>query len=104
MGARIKNDDVDTLERYLERRGLSFSQWVNEKIGEIGKIDSEASEGASEGILDIMGLDAEEYEDLGNIIKLSGGDMRTFFRDLYDKLDDYRIELEGGRIKLFNKE
>lgn len=96
MGARIDNDDVGVLERYLERRGMTFSQWVNEKIGEIGK---EGEKGRRE-VSDELGISEEEYEDLRNIVILSGGDFKTFFKDLYDKLEDYTIELEGGKIKV----
>lgn len=101
MGARIDNDDVGVLERYLERRGMTFSQWVNEKIGEIGKEGEKGSEKVSR-VSDELGISEEEYEDLRNIVILSGGDFKTFFKDLYDKLEDYTIELEGGKIKLFN--
>lgn len=99
MGARIDNDDIGVLERYLERRGMTFSQWVNEKIGEIGKEGERGSEKVSK-VSDELGISEEEYEDLRNIVILSGGDFKTFFKDLYDKLEDYTIELEGGKIKV----
>lgn len=78
---------------------------INEELYELlkhGNVSENARKLIRQGlsISDRIGISEEELKDLENIVKLSGGEMRIFFKDLYDKLDDYRIELKDGKIVL----
>lgn len=84
--ARITNEEDEVLEEYLEKTGQTFTGFTKKNI-----------ERLSNGF-ETADLPMNVVEDIGIMVMLSGGEMDTFLRDLDDKMNDGRIELEDGLI------
>lgn len=78
--ARIRREDLDVLEPFLEKEGISFSEWVHRQIGDM--------------TLPKYKLPTDIIPDFNDILNLYGLDVGGFVKVMYEKIANFDLDVE----------